>query len=146
MTGVDIADKEMSIHHDDAKQCNTHPSQDGIGRETEEPHGRVMRLRQHVLRKMETNLKLKVQNFDKVLLSSKTLNKNSKSPHVIWEVFVGAGRTSHYLKKYDNVHVEVFSLCSGWDFEKAACPNFEKKNLMMCCWPHCAACGLLFKN
>ena len=120
LQAVDIPDKEVSMHHDDAKQCNTHPSQDGMDRETDEPHGRVMRLQQHVLRKMETNLKLKVQNFDKVLFSSKTLNRDSKSPHVVWEVFIGAGRTSHYLKKYDNVHVEVSSLCAGWDFEKAA--------------------------
>ncbi|CAL1148549.1 unnamed protein product [Cladocopium goreaui] len=117
---VDINDKEMSRHRDDAKQCNTHPAKDGIDHETEKPYGHVMRLQQHVLRKMETNLKLKVQDLDKILYTSKSLNKDSSKPHVIWEVFVGAGRTSHYLKKYDNVLVEVFSLCTGWDFEKAA--------------------------
>ena len=120
MTAADIADKEMSQHHDDAKQCNTHPAEDGMDHETEEPYGRVMRLQHHVLRKMETNLKLKAQNLGKILYASKSLDKSTHKPHVIWEVFVGACRTSHYLTKYDNVLVEVFSLCTGWDF------NFEK--------------------
>jgi hypothetical protein len=51
-----------------------------------------------VLRKMETNLKLKAQNLGKILYASKSLDKNTHKPHVIWEVFVGACRTSHYLK------------------------------------------------
>ena len=83
MIAADIADKEMSQHHDDAKQCNTHPAKDGTDHETEEPYGRVMRLQHHVLRKMETNLKLKVQNLDKILYASKSLDKDTRKPHVI---------------------------------------------------------------
>ena len=121
---LNAVDMEPNTDMQDVKetnQDNPHPC-DGTGHEADavdgEWSGRVKRLQPQVLRKMETNLQHEVQKLDKVLKVSHDLDRNTPTKRVIWEVFVGEGRTSTYLQNYDNVHVEVFSLSTGWDFEK----------------------------
>ena len=80
--------------------------------------GQLKRLQPHVLRKMVNNLQYKVDEQDKVLSVSQTLNKDSRNQRLVWEVFSGLGRTSKYLSQMENVKVVSFSLQTGWDFEK----------------------------
>ena len=82
----------------------------------------VKRLHPNKLRKMiaqtehAVNRMTKELELGQVLVASDDLNKR----RVIWEIFVGAGRTTEALQHYKNVEVEIFSLQTGWDFEKAS--------------------------
>ena len=109
--------------HEKPEQGNTRPL-DGMVEKEKENHsdvgGTVKRLHGHVLRKMEMKLQQDVQQLDKVLHVSKTLEKSRRRKRVIWEVFVGEGRVSKSLARRDDVMVEVFSLQTGWDFEQSA--------------------------
>ena len=67
---------------------------------------------------MVNNLQYKVDEQDKVLSVSQTLNKDSRNQRLVWEVFSGLGRTSKYLSQMENVKVVSFSLQTGWDFGK----------------------------
>ena len=82
--------------------------------------GVVKRLCGHQLRKMEVRAQQHVQYLDKTLKVSALPDDKMPKTKVIWEVFVGAGRTTEYLKRFPHVKTEIFSLQTGWDFEDAS--------------------------
>ena len=75
----------------------------------------VKRLHGHMLRKFERQAEEACRREDKIMRVSQTINKETKC-RVIWEVFVGEGRTTKHLSKFPHVVTEVFSLQTGWDF------------------------------
>ena len=90
------------------------------GTEEEEHWGETKRLHGHRLRKMMMQAENEVRKHDKVLMMSQHLRKESPLKRVVWEVFVGEGRTSKFLEGYPNVTIEVFSYETGWDFALAS--------------------------
>ena len=90
----------------------THTRRVGDGFDEE---AKVKRLHGHMLRKFERQAEEACRLEDKIMRVSQTIQKETKC-RVVWEVFVGEGRTSKHLSKYPHVVTEVFSLQTGWDF------------------------------
>eukprot|EP00438_Fugacium_kawagutii_P022679 Skav224903 [mRNA] locus=scaffold1112:428999:432383:- [translate_table: standard] len=86
------------------------------GKEEDDCGGHVRRLQPHVLRKMERGLQERCNEADRVLKVGGNISKKTKMK-VVWEVFVGTGRTTKHLEKYKDVQTEIFSLQTGWDFQ-----------------------------
>ena len=81
---------------------------------------RVCRLKGKQMRWMMYGAETAIKHAKVMLAEAARVPNRGEYKRVIWEVFVGKGRTAHYLKKNPNVEVEVFSLQTGWDFHQAS--------------------------
>ena len=81
----------------------------------------VKRLHPHKLRKLIAQTEDVVRAMTKELELGRvlTVTDGHVTKRVIWEIFVGEGRTTEALQEYPHVEVEIFSLQTGWNFEMA---------------------------
>ena len=70
------------------------------------------------MRNLLHGAQLAVKQQAVLLAESARIPERDKQDRVIWEVFVGRGRTAEYLSKMKGVKVKVFSLQTGWDFTR----------------------------
>ena len=115
----------VSTEHDDVSPCPVDANQElntpNPGGTIEVMNDPVKRLHPHKLRKLIAQTEDVVRSMTKELELSRvmTVKDGRGDKRVIWEIFVGAGRTTVALKEYEHVEVEIFSLQTGWNFELA---------------------------